>query len=279
MRFTLIDEDNIMFFEPAIGDYYSKKSGSEIFAGIIDDEGTAAAAGVFVEKDESLNIRMIAVDEEHQRQGMGSLLLDGIKYHAKQIGVRSLDTLFFTEAEDEGADAFRAFLLKNGFTVEALDAGRSVYDLHEVMKPDAFSPGPIKYPYRIRSVFSLSPKETEAIKKLDDPMIDPEEILSEDNRYGSAIFSKDELCALLYAEPFADGVRIGSLYGNGDGAILFPYLFEHAKKIIAQDSISCGGLYIDHAGEQMLHLEEFFLKRAGVAPLSRLNALGAVFML
>ena len=85
MKLTWIDDDNVKFFKNVIGDRYLKKKEGEIFAGVIDDAGTAVGAGVFLSQPETLSIEFLAVTDERRRQGIGSFLLDGMTDAARKL--------------------------------------------------------------------------------------------------------------------------------------------------------------------------------------------------
>ena len=279
MRLTLIDDDNISFFEKAIGDRYAKKKENELFAGVIDDENKACAAAVFSEQPEGLYLEHIAVDDERRRQGIGSFLISEMNKTAKRSGVKNMYAVFFAGEEDEGSKSFTAFLEKNGFTITRPEVKRSVYDIQEVLRLPSFVKGPLKRPFRIKTPAELSEKDMESINGIDDPMVDPADVSSYKNRYGCVLFEKDEIRAILVAEMFGKGIRIGTLYSTGEGASFFGYLFEHAMEIARSESTELEELVVDTAGEKMEKFEKLFFEKMKVRSVKCFRAVGAEMQL
>ncbi len=276
MKITVIDADNIRFFENAIGSRYVERKENDLFVGVVDEDGEAVGAGVFSGTPEGLFVEQIVVTGHKRRKGVGSFLLEEVSRLASEAGIPSLTAVFYGGDRDQGADILRHFFSKNGFSVESPSAARTVYDMREVLSAPAFSEGRLRRPYRIKTAAELTEEEREKVRAIEDPMIDPEEVVSLKNRYGGILFNKDEVCALLYAEPFCGGVRIGSLYGNGDGISLFPYLFEHAREIVRREGIAMDELYVDTAGEKTARFEEMYLTKLGIRPKDRYSGCGAI---
>ncbi len=279
MRLTLIDDDNIRFFENAIGDRYAEKKENELFAGVIDDEKKACAAAAFSEQPEGLYLEHIAVDDERRRQGIGSFLIGEMKKTAKSSGITNMYALFFADENDEGSEDFTAFLEKNGFTITRPEVKRTIYDIQEVLSLPPFVKGPLKRPFRIKTPTELSEKDMENINGIDDPMVDPEDVSSYKNRYGCVLFEKDEIRAILVAEMFGKGIRIGTLYSTGEGASLFAYLFEHAINIARCESTELEELVVDTAGEKMEKFEKLFFEKMKVRSVKSFRAVGAEMQL
>ena len=126
MIMTLIDDDNIRYFEAVIGERYSEKNENELYAGVIDDAGEAVAAGIFVDTPDGPEVDFIAVSDDRRRQGIGSFLLREMKTVCKKSGIGSMHATLFTEKEEAASDANFLFLKKNGFEMNELDARRSV---------------------------------------------------------------------------------------------------------------------------------------------------------
>ena len=276
MNLTIIDDDNVKFFENAIGERYKERSEGEIFAGVTDDEEAAVAAGVFEETPEGLFLSFIAVSEEKRRQGIGTFLINGIAELARNAGIKSMDTVFYLDKDDEGKKGFTEFLKHNGFEISDIEGKRSVYDMYKVMDLPAFTGERLKRPYRLKSPAELNEKEKELVLAVNNPMINPKEFISLNNRYGGVIFNKDEVCAMLVAELFDEGVRIGSIYGDGGGLEFFPYLFEHAREVLGREGMEIDELFIDTVGEKTVIYEEMLLGKMGIKPIRSYKACGAL---
>lgn len=276
MTLTIIDEDNIKYFKNAIGERYNERMDNELFAGVMDDDKNAVAAGVFEETPEGLFLSFIAVSEEKRRQGIGTFLLNGIAKLAKNAGINSMDTVFYLDEKNEGAKGFQEFLKHNGFEISDIEGKRSVYDMYKVMDLPAFTGERLKRPYRLKSPAELNEKEKELVLAVNNPMINPKEFISLNNRYGGVIFNKDEVCVMLVAELFDEGVRIGSIYGDGGGLEFFPYLFEHAREVLGREGMEIDELYVDTVGEKTAFYEEMLLGKMGMTPVRSYNACGAI---
>ena len=276
MTLTIIDEDNIKYFKNAIGERYNERMDNELFAGVMDDDKNAVAAGVFEETPEGLFLSFIAVSEEKRRQGIGTFLLNGIAKLAKNAGINSMDTVFYLDEKNEGAKGFQEFLKYNGFEINEIEGKRSVYDIYKIKELPPFTTDRLRRPYRIKSSVELNEKEKEMVLAIDNPMINPYDFISLKNRYGGVLFNKDEICAMLVAEPFNDGIRIGSIYGDGEGVSMFPYLFEHAREVLERESMEIDELYVDTVGEKTAFYEEMLLGKMGMTPVRSYNACGAI---
>ena len=283
MIMTLIDDDNIRYFEAVIGERYSEKNENELYAGVIDDAGEAVAAGIFVDTPDGPDVDFIAVSDDRRRQGIGSFLLREMKTVCKKSGIGSMHATLFTEKEEAASDAIFLFLKKNGFEMNELDARRSVYDLYRLMSLKPFATTALKRPYTIKSVAELSEKDKGKIcGKLDSEennLVDPQKVISFENRYGGILFEKDEPRAMIAAEHFYGGVHILSLYGDGDGLRMFPYLFDHVKEAVRREGMELDELVIDTVGEKMAAFEERFMSGHDVDAVRRYQVYDAMLKL
>ena len=73
MKLTMITDENIGYFDPAVGERFRSRKENELFAGVIDDAGEAVAAAVFLEEEGSLILDLIGValgrDDPAQSRG------------------------------------------------------------------------------------------------------------------------------------------------------------------------------------------------------------------
>ena len=272
MKLTWIDDDNVKFFKNVIGDRYLKKKEGEIFAGVIDDAGTAVGAGVFLSQPETLSIEFLAVTDERRRQGIGSFLLDGMTDAARKLDFKYIDAVFYAAPKDEGADILKKFLIANGFRIELIDAKRTVYELDKVLALPDFSEKK-ENTYVIKPASELTEKEREAVLALENRGIDVSELLSFGNRYGGFLFDGETLKAALYVERFSEGVRIGTLFGDGEAQ--FVKLFDYAKETVNKNAGAAKELYIDTVGEKTFSYMEKLLEKAGITPKEQFQACGA----
>ena len=282
MIMTLIDDDNIRYYEAVVGDRYVKRTENELYAGVIDDDGEAVAAGIFVDTPDGLEVDFIAVADERRRQGIGSFLLCEIKDVCKESGVGSMHATLLAERDEAASDALYHFLEKNGFEIGELDARRSVYDLREVLSLPPFAEAPLKSQYLIKSVSELSEKEKEIICDMLDLksiMTDPHRVVSFENRHGGFLFEEDKIRALIVAETFRGAVHLVSLYGDGEGLKMFPYLFDHVKEAVRRDETEYDMLIIDTAGDKMASFEDHFLENSGVRAIKQYHVYNAVLRL
>ncbi len=276
MKLTRITEQNFHYFDEETQRHFAQKKEGELFAGVLDEKGCAVAAGLFSEYPRGLMLESLAVGEEHRKKGIGSFLLREMLSLAGQAGMEEMSTLFFSDPEAEGEKIWRSFLSKNGFFFTDAEGKRSLYDLSDVLQATPFVRGSLKRPFRIKKPGELSGEEKERIRRIKAPLVDPEEVISLDNRYGGVMFEKKEICAMLVCAPFQNGVRLSSLYGNGGGVSLFPHLFEHAREAVRNECMGYEALYIDTAGKNTAEFETLFLGKLGIGAVREYEACAAV---
>ena len=94
------------------------------YAGLVAErDGTIAGFLLWLLENDVCHIKWLAVARERHRQGIGSLLIDGLMHTAREDGAKriSVDTLAPTHDYEPYARS-RAFYEARGFKLEAVEA-------------------------------------------------------------------------------------------------------------------------------------------------------------
>ncbi|MCR5279914.1 MAG: hypothetical protein K6E19_10790 [Lachnospiraceae bacterium] len=278
MRITEIDDNNERFFDAVIGERYGKRKGTETFLGLVDDEDLAVGAAVVEADGADLMLSYIGIAENRQRQGLGSFFIKSIIESIDDNLYDGLQVILFLKNGEEKGPVPQ-FLIKNGFSCRKIDGRRTVYDLNAVIKGKdltadrQYDKGKIVEPGAVTEKLKKKLRETEEGLEMNaGAYFSADRIVSKDNEFGGIYVKGEEIMAALCAVPFADGVRVESIYAAQDGSDGLYELIEHAKARVSKSGVFSGNLYIDTIGSVLMRFEDAKMGYMGVKPVEAFEA-------
>ncbi len=234
---TQITNENIRYFHGLLGPYWDTRSASDIILGYVDPDGEAVGACVLFGDGLDLNIRFIAVTPSRRREGIGRDFLSDIIFFVYGQGVKKLTAVYLGNGPE--ADGWTEFFKDSGFNVSTTGIVRYFYDIGEVescLKESKDLPEDLE----IRRRTTLLPEDVSALYELEAEedglggTLDPETVLSSENRYGGVFMREGRIAAAVSAMPFGESVRLDTLFIPGDdgtytGAFL-KYVLSQTEK-------------------------------------------------
>ena len=203
MIITVINDDNVRFFYEAIGERYDQRKNNETYVGLVNDDDRAVGAAILTAGSGSMLLSYIGIEDESQRQGLGSMFIDEIIDSIDRTMFDRLKAILFLKDTDKNGP-IPAFLKSNVFMERPSYSRRTRYDLKMIMEMAAsadrrrFDNGTV-----VRAE-NLSDPQREMIYETDDILyedkdayFDAERILSDDNRFGGIYIKDDRVVAAL----------------------------------------------------------------------------------
>ena len=245
---TLITEENIAAFRPAIGEEFDRREDDDLFVGVLDDARQAAAAAAFREEAGTLWLLRIADDEAHRGQGYAHFLMEEMKQRCKEGGIREIGThLFLPEGEEEGP--WCKWLRRQDFTFAEIPAKRYRIRLSALYE---------KQPFMKRSL-----REGDEIKQTGDGPFD------------LVLIKKKISVAELHAEPFGKEIYLSNVSAKAGHFSDVRFLIDEALTRIREQAGAVEFLIMDIGGNRLMEYVEASLRHQGIEIDSTLNCIYA----
>lgn len=249
---TLITPENIRFFKTAVGKEFSERKEDDLFIGIMDEKGAAAAAAAFREEGGTLYLKKIASDEAHRGKGYAYDLLEEMKMRCKRSHVSEIGThLFYHEGEENGP--FVSWLLRQGFELTDVPAKR--------------------YGFLLSDLYEKQPFGDRKLRK-------GEEILPKrDKVYGYELRYDGRIMATLVAEPFREHIYLSLVDAKPGHWSDVKLLMDEALKNIRGRAPEAEMLYTDIMGYRLIDYVERSLKDQGIEVKEELQSRYAAYVM
>lgn len=277
MKLTLINTQNIYYFEGLIGKYWQEDEMNRLFVGVIDDNNTAVCAAVFVFYGQIASLKFIATDPNHRRKGYATFL---IRESLRLLGTsmaKSLNATVFVEKGDiqiqnnisqvdkvtiEGEEgAFLKLLESVGASIHAVNIQRSVYKLGDIEKQLS-----AKTDDNVKALNELSEHEKAKIVKIEEDnedilgYINPNVYLSDKNIYGKFYVKDDDIKAMVACRKFVDGVLVDSIYAKSGELKQLVVLYKAVLQSVLPGCDKDTRVYIDTFGDKLQEYQQSILQ-------------------
>lgn len=277
MKLTLINSQNIYYFEGLIGKYWQEDEMNRLYVGVINEDNTAVCAAVFVFYGQIASLKFIATAPSYRRRGYASYL---IKESIRLLGTSmalSLNSTVFVEKGDikiknnislvdkvtiEGEEgAFLKLLESVGASIHAVNIQRSVYRLGDIEKQLSAATDD-----NVKALNELNEREQAKIVKIEEDneellgYINPDVYLSDKNVYGKFYVKDDDIKAMVACRKFVDGVLVDSIYAKAGELKRLEVLYKAVLQSVLQECDKDTKVYIDTFGDKLQEYQRGILK-------------------
>ena len=250
MSLTLITKENESAFHSAIGDCFAEKQEDDLFIGVVDEKGAAAAAGAFREENGVLQLLRIASDEGHRGKGCAYFLMEEMKKRARAAGLSEIGTYLFAREED-GEGEWMAWLKRQGFEIAHLPAKRYGISLAALYEKQPFAGRRLRKGEKIRFL--------------------------KNQKYGFELVKETSVRATLLAEDFHGDIYLSLVDAEPGYFSDVKLLIDEALLNVREKAPEAKLLYTDINSYRLMDYVERSLKNRGLEIEEELSALYAAF--
>lgn len=280
MVLTLINSQNVYFFDGLIGERYEARDKDELYLGVIDNN-VAVCAAAFTFFERRARLKYIATDPQKRRKGYAAFLLKSAMDYMKTSMVDTFDAVIFLPSNEwrmdadiatadypkaEGPEEALLGLIESvGLKCQRLNLIRTVYSLEQI--EGCLGTGLVSG--NVKKLEELTAEEKQTIYEAEEDnagsvaYINPAVYVSKRNKYGRFYVEEGSIKTMVSCRQFADGVLIDSIYAGPGGMAHIDELYLAILKAVKADYKKDTKVYIDTFGTKLIQYQQ---KRIPVKP-------------